>query len=573
VIRAALVSLALCLANAAAAQEMTAPRIDAPAIDWSAAADAAPEGLAALNAAADRRFAGIAQSAVPVLLPFDAAAAEPAVLAGFTAKPFFQAGRAGYDAAFEIKPSEVPELSDIAYAEPIYVLLSGFRFTYVLDGPPLPTTAPVKALEPTFPGIRRVWHEFYSRTIFNRYGATYIASIFCRDVSPNRKILSCAQAARIADRLVQNLKLAGGSPDAEGPVSTVSVARPDHVSTEFTYYPPGSLIPGTGRRPDLNGRADRTVYADLRFPMRDAPAFANSQSFNNWGECDFTGRSPHRVRAKGAPYVCKVNGRALVFDEGAGENYRYPWRDNFCEHRRFKVGQCPAGEGHQGQDIRPSSCSKANDGADRCQADKQDTVAAADGMILRRTKQEALLLFINSANAHLRLRYMHMRPKAMDANGLLSGRRVREGEVLAAVGNYDDYEHGTTYHLHFDLQAPTAIGYVFVSPYMTLVASYERLIGARGTELVSEPPPTQEMVSQQILSVPLPPKRAATPQPPTKHRVAAPPPAQPKHRAVAVPLQATPEHRILAAEPPRRAKHHAQHRAPRKQSRRNVAKR
>jgi hypothetical protein len=529
---------------------MTAPRIDAPAIDWSlATAAAAPQGLPALNAASEHRFAGIAQSAVPVLLPYDAAAAQPDVLAGFTATPFFQAGPAGYDAAFAIKPSEVPELSDIAYAEPVYVLLSGLRFTYALNGPPLPATTPVKDLDAAFPGIRRIWHEFYSRTIFNRFGATYVASIFCRDVSPNRKVLSCAQAARIADRLVQNLKLAGGSPDAERAVSAVSMARPDHVSPDFTYYPPGSLITGTGRHPDLNGRADRTVYADLRFPMREAPAFANSQSFNNWGDCDFTGRSPHRVRAKGAPYVCKVNGRPLVFDEGADENYRYPWRDNFCEHRRFKVGHCPAGEGHQGQDIRPSSCSKVNDGADRCLSDKQDTVAAADGMILRELKQEALLLFVNSASAHLRLRYMHMRPKTMDANGLLSGKRVREGEALAAVGNYDDYEHGTTYHLHFDMQVPTAIGYVFVSPYMTLVASYERLIGARGSELAPEPVPTQEMVAQEILPVPLPPKRAA---------------AAPAHRT---------EHRILAAEPPRRAKHHAQHKAPRKHGRRDLAKR
>src|SRR6185312_1606406 len=105
------------------------------------------------------------------------------------------------------------------------------------------------------------------------------------------------------------------------------------------------------------------------------------------------------------------------------------------------------------------------------------------------------LLFINSSSAHLRLRYMHMRPKAMDANGLLSGKRVHEGEMLAAVGNYDDYEHGTTYHLHFDMQVPTAIGYVFVSPYMTLVASYERLIGARGTELAPEPVPAQETIA------------------------------------------------------------------------------
>jgi hypothetical protein len=30
---------------------------------------------------------------------------------------------------------------------------------------------------------------------------------------------------------------------------------------------------------------------------------------------------------------------------------------------------------------------------------------------------------------------------------------------------------------------PTKVGWVFVNPYMTLVAAYERLIGERGSEL------------------------------------------------------------------------------------------
>ena len=33
------------------------------------------------------------------------------------------------------------------------------------------------------------------------------------------------------------------------------------------------------------------------------------------------------------------------------------------------------------------------------------------------------------------------------------------------------------------MQVPTKDGWVFVNPYMTLVAAYERLIGARGVEL------------------------------------------------------------------------------------------
>jgi hypothetical protein len=314
--------------------------------------------------------------------------------------------------------------------------------------------------------------------------------------------------------------------------------RPDKVDASFTYYPPGSLIPHTGLKPGLGGDQDSTVYARLRFPMNDAPAFANSQSFNNWGDCDFTGRSPRRVRAKGASYECKVNGRPLVFDEGGGGNYQYPWRDNFCEHRHFPVGQCPGGEGHQGQDIRPSFCKKFNDGADRCEPYQQDVVAVHDGMILRTRKQEAVFLFVNSPTAHVRVRYIHMSPKQLDADGMLSGRRLKEGETVGKVGNYNDYERGTSYHLHFDMQVPTELGYVFVNPYMTLVSAYERLIDARGTEIAPvadtapPPPPEPKAPAENAASAgskpqtaaetaavrPLPPARVAVRKPPLPER-------------------------------------------------------
>lgn len=547
--RALFASLAVIAAHAAAAQEMTAPRVVFASVDWAKAeTDAGRAGataLAPLNAAAEIRFPGITKSSVPVLLPIDMAglrkeiaanptlklppdAADRFMQAGFSATRFFQAGPAGYDATFAIHTSEVKELADIDFAEPVYVLFSGFRFTYTLGGPPLPEAAPVKELEGKFPGIRRAMHEYYLRTTFQRYGVTYVAAIFCRDVKPRRKVLSCNQAARIADRFLNALELAGGTPEASPPPEPTVPQRPDKVDAAFIYYPPGSLIPHTGLRPDLPGNADFTVYANLRFPMQDAPAFANSQSFNNWGDCDFTGRSPRRVHAKGAPYECNVNGRPLVFDEGGGGNYQYPWRDNFCEHRRFPVGQCPGGEGHQGQDIRPSFCKKFNDGADRCEPYQQDIVAAHDGMILRLRKQEAFFLFVNSPTAHLRLRYIHMNPKRLDEDGIVSGKYFREGETIGKVGNYNDYERGTTYHLHFDMQAPTELGYVFVNPYMTLVSAYERLIGARGTEIrdVAEPaapaPPQDaaarpETKTEQIAK-PVPPERLAVRRPPLPER-------------------------------------------------------
>jgi hypothetical protein len=558
-LRAALVSLALTLANAAAAEEMAAPRIEGAPLDWArASADAGD--LAALNAASGKRFSQIEASAVPVLLPFDVAAfrkageptdADKFVLGGFTATKFFQSGPAGYDAVFTLRAPETSEFSDIAYSEPVYILVSGLRFTYTLDGA-LPEAAPVKDLEAAYPGIRRVWHEFVQRTVLERYGATYVVAIHCRDIAPTGRILSCAQAARIADKFVRSLRLTGGMPPAE-PVASVSLQRPQARSPDFTYHPPGSLIPQTGRRPELGGRTDRTVYANLRFPLAGAPAFANSQSFNNWGDCDFTGRSPHPMHSKDAPYTCKVNGRPLVFNEAAGPNYRYPWRDNFCEHRRFPVGQCPGGEGHQGQDIRPSFCKTFNEGADRCLAYQHDAVAADDGMILRWRKKEALLLFVNTPSAHLRLRYLHMHPRKLDESGMTTGRRVERGDVLGQIGNYDQRDHGTTYHLHFDMQVPTAIGYVFVNPYVTLVASYEQLLGALGTELarVAEEPPVQQaaaLVPEATSSIPAPPLQTVSlPLPAARPKPVAPPlpTARPRIRPAPLPL-ARPRHGRLA---------------------------
>jgi hypothetical protein len=534
-LRAALVSLALLLANAAAAQEMIAPRIDVASVDWTRAAEDAGD-LAALNAGSSQRFAGIEASGVPVLLPFDAdgfrkagkpADADKFVLGGFTASTFFHAGPAGYDAVFTLTAAESSDFPDVAYAKPIYILLSGLRFTYALNGAPLPEAVPVKDLDADFPGIHRVWHEFIQRTVFQRYGATYVIAIYCRDIQPTSRILSCPQAARIADKFVRSLRLTGGMPSND-PLTPVSLQRPETVSQDFTYYPPGSIIPQTGRRPDLGGVADRTVYANLRFPLKDAPDFANSQSFNNWGDCDFTGRLPHPVHTKDAPYSCKVNGRALVFNEGAGPNYRYPWRDNFCEHRRFTVGQCPGGEGHQGQDIRPSFCKKFNEGADRCLAYQHDAVAADDGMILHPRKNEALFLFVNTASAHVRLRYLHMHPGKLEASGMTTGRRVQRGEVIGQIGNYDERDHGTTYHLHFDMQVPTAIGYVFVNPYMTLVSSYEQLLGERGSEIapVAEQPPAVEAKAQvqDVTNSILPPPRPqmSPPLPLARPRIAPP---------------------------------------------------
>ncbi|HKS85118.1 MAG TPA: peptidoglycan DD-metalloendopeptidase family protein [Pseudolabrys sp.] len=517
--RSFLVGVALLIAGCASAEEMKSPRISVAHVDWQAAAASLADSSAGspaetfvnLNAAAGISFPGIGDSSVPVLLPYDVQGfikyrtehpesppdqavetADNFMRAGFQATRFFVTGPAGYDAAFALNLTDIPELSDIHYTDPVYVLFSGLRMIYELDGPPLPEGEPVKPLESDYPGIRRYLHESYIRYSFQRYGVTYVGAIYCRDARPRGRILTCKQADRVMDRFLRALKLTGGTPSpAKDSADALDLERPKDVSKDFTYFSPGFLIPNTGLKRDIGGRDDYTVYARLRFPLKEAPAFANSQSFNNWGDCDFTGRSVRRPRTKDQAYSCNVNGRPLVFDEAAPANYSYPWRDNFCEHRHFFVGQCPGGEGHQGQDIRPSSCTILNDGADRCQPYEHEVVAAHDGFILRARKQEAVYLFINTPGTHVRVRYMHMNPNQLDADGILSGKHVRAGDPIGRVGNYNNAERGTTYHLHFDMQVPTKVGWVFVNPYMTLVSAYERLIGARGTEIKDGDPVPQ----------------------------------------------------------------------------------
>jgi murein DD-endopeptidase MepM/ murein hydrolase activator NlpD len=469
------------------AQEMTAPRVSFASVDWPAAlatlsdstparlararwgrlsgSQSVPPVLARLNAAMAERLPGIRMSPVPVLLPFDTAAllrdqasGQPAAdderyLAGFHARKFFFPGPSGYDAALAIRTAEIPELADIKFAEPIQVVMSGSALLYQLDDETQLAGSPVKELENDFPGIRRLLLEHHLRYTFVRFGVPYVVSVGCFDGSvPRYRMPTCRSAERVVLRFLQTLRIVGGTPQPRRQVAPLPIERPTELSPSFSYHAPGQLLAGTGFR-GLGGRADNTVYAQIRFPLAGAPAFVNSQMFQR--------RNPT-------------------------SNYGYPWRDNFCERRGFPVSQCPAGAGHQGQDIRALPCTP-EPGADRCRP-RDALVAVRDGAILRAPRQEAAYLFVNTANEHVRFRYLHMNPRQMDEDNLLSGRLVKEGEVIGQIGNFDRREGGTSYHLHFDLQVPTKNGWVFVNPYMTLVAAYERLIGARGEQRV---PPTQ----------------------------------------------------------------------------------
>jgi murein DD-endopeptidase MepM/ murein hydrolase activator NlpD len=401
----------------------------------------------------------------------------------------FFPGPSGFDAVLALRPQDAPDL-DLSFARPVNVQISGSALLYELDGSVVADETAVPQLDGQFPGIRRVLIESHLRYSFVRYGVPYFVSIECFDGANSSRRLSCREADKVAMRFLKALNVVGGTPLANAAsLAQQPIERPEQISPDFTYFAAGDILPGTGSR-GKSGRADSTVYAKIRFPMAQAPAYANSQSFMNWGNCDLTGRIGLGGRDKAAAYRCRVNDKTLLTDES--KNFAYPWRDNFCEHRGYYVGQCPAGLGHQGQDIRPGFCLEHVEGAGRCDPYQQDVVAVADGVVMRSPGDRSLYLVVDKPGEHIRFRYLHMNPQMLDAAGMVSGREVAEGEVLGAVGNYGRAPGGTTYHLHFDAQVPTRDGWVFVNPYMTLVAAYERLIGARGqvvNDAMFAPPP------------------------------------------------------------------------------------
>ncbi len=488
----------LLFATAAAAQDFKGPRISYLPVDWTAAfaelrgstgeatADADTARLKRLNAAAGKLLPRVADSPIPVLLPVTRETARaPADKPGdvgflpeFGRPAMFQAGPAGYDAAFYVTLPEPPR----SKSEPrkIELLLSGFALLYDIGPRAGGEEKPPIGLQAEFPGIRRFYFEGQMRYLFSRYGALYALAVECLDTGANSRRLTCQEVQGAAERFLKALSVAGGTPQQAPQTAAISLPnRPESVYSDFAYYDPGDLIPGTGARQRGGNSAD-VVFAALRFPLAESPAQIYSQVFMDVGDCTQALGDSEKRRRNGAPFRCPDGDSAASAGTPSGGPYNYPWRDNFCELRSFNVGQCPAGFGHQGEDISPVDCRLYSRDLSQCERKEHPVVAARDGMVLRAPGQASLTLVSNAASEHILFRYLHMNPKLIDADGFFSGRAVREGETIGRVGNYAGREAGTSYHLHFDMQVPTNDGWSFVNPYMSLVLAYERLIGHRG---------------------------------------------------------------------------------------------
>ena len=215
-------------------------------------------------------------------------------------------------------------------------------------------------------------------------------------------------------------------------VVAATLLIPGVAAAEPFYRPPGELLPNTG-----TGLAEYTVFAPgMRFPLEAGPAYPNSQVYMNGGSMGPGGGQCDAI------------------------NYAYPWRDNYCEKRQWDMPLCPAGIGHQGQDIRGPTCEK----------DKHTIVSTVVGEVT----------FIGEYSINVttpggqRFDFLH---GSLDTIVVSEGQQVVMGTPLVKLSN-NMGATPTSIHLHFNIKQDVGgLGFIYVSPYMSLVHAYEELMG------------------------------------------------------------------------------------------------
>jgi murein DD-endopeptidase MepM/ murein hydrolase activator NlpD len=243
----------------------------------------------------------------------------------------------------------------------------------------------------------------------------------------------------------------------------------------FEYREPGSTFPKSSGE----GRKDRRIYAPhivfpIRLPAR-RDAYLNSQV---WGVGGFRG-PPGR--------------------ESDPRNFRFPWADNYCEKRGWKMPLCPSGAGHQGVDIRgPTS-----------DDNRWEVVAVEAGQVIHVSNFTSILL---KGNSGTRYRYLHVHPRSIRVR---VGQTVRAGQVIARISNYLGRRPQTTTHLHIDMEQTVSfngtIRRVFVPPYSSLVEAYRKLkaLPSANKNSVLTPDPKLEKSDKAVVAKPAVAKRPA----------------------------------------------------------------
>ena len=267
----------------------------------------------------------------------------------------------------------------------------------------------------------------------------------------------------------------------------------DEAGAAFSYDPPGALTEYDFQdeeiKPGLSGVGFQGAAAfernyifapGLTWPLGER-GFPNSQVYRpgGWlargGQCD-------------------------------PSNYAYPWQDNFCETRGHGNAFCDSGRGHQGQDIRPASCTPSTGNAHMA-------VAAADGYIAEIASMTVKLRDEETGRIYW---YMHLQhwdscgdPATLsrancnsgDIASICSGHAlaVDVGDTVSAgdpIGVVSDWFgigwseaqnrcvwRATTDHLHFEIHDTVSpdgdtASSMRVPPYSSLVVAYLRRLSA-----------------------------------------------------------------------------------------------
>ncbi len=234
------------------------------------------------------------------------------------------------------------------------------------------------------------------------------------------------------------------SPSPSSSPSPTPSPSPSAVAASFLYFTPGVLEPGSGL-----GAKDSTkiLVPDLLFPIKSAPAFAQSQ-------------------------VYRYGGGVKGGDQCDVRNFRAPWRDNYCENRSTSATTpwCSQKGVHLGQDIRvgtPEGC-KAEVKAKAADRARYEVVAVEDGVI---TNVGSYSITLRASAGGRIYRYLHLNMKKLK---VATGQTVKKGDVVGYVSN-DFGGTPTTLHLHFEIKLNTAEnGWAYAPPYASLLAAYQR---------------------------------------------------------------------------------------------------
>ena len=268
----------------------------------------------------------------------------------------------------------------------------------------------------------------------------------CTPTTSDTSGSSSSVDASVASIASSEESVASESVESSASSETSSVAMVD-----FPHNPATQLVANSG-----SGYNDVSNWAPgICFPLAQTPDYANSQVYSPGGDhYPTTTATNHGSQCDTA-------------------NYSYPWKDNFCESRsQWNNPVCVAGTGHQGQDIRPTTCKK----------DTYWAVATEDGVITQVGSYTVALT--GNGSPHRIYRYLHMLKSSVQ---VVVGDHVVRGQKLGLVSNNLGISNGvqqyTTIHLHFEVRIAQAetmadgtklTANAFVPPYTALVDAYQR---------------------------------------------------------------------------------------------------